>query len=117
MSLFTARIPWEIPQDLRFEHQWIVTPQGGGKTTFIQHQLIDDIQRVASNEASVVVMDSQGDLINLVAGLKAIPAGQTTIYKSVGMAIAFVPSWIYAMTRLVRDLRRPTATNLSQGSA
>jgi hypothetical protein len=27
--------------------------------------------------------------------------------ESLGMAIAFVPAWIYAMTRLVRDLRRP----------
>lgn len=27
--------------------------------------------------------------------------------ESVGMAIAFVPAWIYAMTRLVQDLRRP----------
>jgi hypothetical protein len=27
--------------------------------------------------------------------------------ESVGMAIAFVPAWIYAMTRLVEDLRRP----------
>ena len=26
---------------------------------------------------------------------------------SVGLAIAFVPAWVYAMTRLVRDLRRP----------
>jgi hypothetical protein len=81
MSLFTARIPWEIPQELRFEHQWIVTPQGGGKTTFIQHQLIQDIQRVANNEASVVVMDSQGDLINLVAGLKAIPPEKLLIIE------------------------------------
>ena len=27
--------------------------------------------------------------------------------ESVGMAVAFVPAWIYAMTRLVHDLRRP----------
>lgn len=72
-ALFQPRIPWEIPAALRFEHQWIVTPQGGGKTTFIQHQLIGDIQRVVNDEASVVVMDSQSDLINLVAGLKMVP--------------------------------------------
>jgi hypothetical protein len=29
--------------------------------------------------------------------------------ESMGMAIAFVPAWIYAMTRLVQDLRRPNA--------
>jgi hypothetical protein len=27
--------------------------------------------------------------------------------ESVGMAIAFVPAWIYSMTKLVQDLRRP----------
>jgi hypothetical protein len=27
--------------------------------------------------------------------------------ESVGMAIAFVPAWVYAMSRLVQDLRRP----------
>jgi hypothetical protein len=27
--------------------------------------------------------------------------------ESLGIAIAFVPAWIYLMTRLVRDLRRP----------
>ena len=27
--------------------------------------------------------------------------------ESLGMAIAFVPAWVYAMTRLVQDLRRP----------
>ncbi|TMB90193.1 MAG: hypothetical protein E6J37_01440 [Chloroflexi bacterium] len=33
--------------------------------------------------------------------------------ESVGMAIAFVPAWIYAMTRLVQDLRRPRAATPS----
>jgi hypothetical protein len=38
--------------------------------------------------------------------------------ESVGMAIAFVPSWIYAMTSLVKDLRRPNvAATPAQGSA
>ncbi|MGF6428193.1 hypothetical protein [Bradyrhizobium elkanii] len=72
-QLFSVPVPFKIPEDMRFEHQWIVTPQGGGKTTFIQHQLIPDIERVARGEASVVVMDSQGDLLNLVGSLAAIP--------------------------------------------
>jgi hypothetical protein len=35
--------------------------------------------------------------------------------ESVGMAIAFVPAWIYAMTRLVTDLRRPHVEATASG--
>ena len=46
------------------------------------------------------------------------PQSQEPWGESVGMAIAFVPAWIYAMTRLVRDLRRPgLAAPVVQGSA
>jgi hypothetical protein len=46
------------------------------------------------------------------------PQSQEPWGESVGMAIAFVPAWIYAMTRLVRDLRRPNpAATPIQGSA
>jgi hypothetical protein len=44
--------------------------------------------------------------------------GQQPWGESVGMAIAFVPAWIYAMTKLVQDLRRPGVVPApSQGSA
>ena len=46
------------------------------------------------------------------------PQSQEPWGESVGMAIAFVPAWIYAMTRLVKDLRRPNAAPATvQGSA
>jgi hypothetical protein len=46
------------------------------------------------------------------------PQSQEPWGESVGMAIAFVPAWIYAMTRLVKDLRRPgAAATPIQGSA
>jgi hypothetical protein len=46
------------------------------------------------------------------------PQSQEPWGESVGMAIAFVPAWIYAMTRLVKDLRRPNpAAPPIQGSA
>jgi hypothetical protein len=35
------------------------------------------------------------------------PQNQQPWGEPVGLAIAFVPAWIYAMTRLVDDLRRP----------
>jgi len=58
--------------------------------------------------------------LNQVLGYFIIgpPQSQEPWGESVGMAIAFVPAWIYAMTRLVRDLRRPTvAATPIQGSA
>jgi hypothetical protein len=35
--------------------------------------------------------------------------------ESLGMAIAFVPAWVYSMTRLVQDLRSPHAGASGQG--
>ena len=81
MNVFAAQVPWTLPEDMRFEHQWIVAPQGAGKTQLIQHQLARDIEAVVKGEASVVVMDSQGDLINLISGLKAMPMEKLVIIE------------------------------------
>jgi len=74
-ALFQADIPFAIPEQARFAHQWILAPQGAGKTQAIQFQFLNDLPKVAANEASIIVMDSQGDLIRNIAGLKIFAEG------------------------------------------
>lgn len=65
-----STVPFTIPDQARFEHGWILAPQGTGKTQLIQFLVSCDLEKVARNEASVVVMDSQGDLIEQIGSLK-----------------------------------------------
>ncbi|MDP2367257.1 hypothetical protein [Rhodoferax sp.] len=61
MSLLDCRAaPFSIPEQPRFEHQWVVAPQGSGKTQLLQSQIAKDLERVARGEASIIVIDSQG---------------------------------------------------------
>jgi len=80
-DFFLQPIPWQIPEQVRFEHQWVLAPQGAGKTQLIQYQITRDIEAVKRDEASVVVMDSQGDLIKLVSHLEAIPTDKLIIIE------------------------------------
>ena len=69
-DFFVSDIPFDIPEKSRFEHMHILAGTGHGKTQTIQHLLSTDIARVMRGEASVIVMDSQGDLIRTISNLK-----------------------------------------------
>lgn len=58
----------DVPKDARFEHGWILGPQGSGKTQLMQHLILKDIK----DGTSVFVMDSQGDLVKNVSTLASI---------------------------------------------
>lgn len=75
-DLFRADIPFEIPDSVRFEHHWIVAGSGHGKSQTLQYLIAHDLERVAKGEGSVVVIDSQGDLIKNIAGLKLFAPGE-----------------------------------------
>jgi hypothetical protein len=75
-DLFAADIPFEIPDSARFEHHWVVAGSGHGKSQTLQYLIARDLDRVAKGEGSVVVIDSQGDLIRNIAGLKIFAAGE-----------------------------------------
>ena len=63
-------IPFHIPEKSRFEHMHVLAGTGHGKTQTIQHMLVADLERAIHGEASVIVIDSQGDLIRNISGLK-----------------------------------------------
>lgn len=75
-ELLKLAVPFELPQHTRFEHHWIVGGTGHGKTNAIGNLLIDDLQRVANGEASVVVIDSQNTLIPMLAHLPVFAKGE-----------------------------------------
>ena len=58
VDLLNLQVPFEMPQQTRFEHHWIIGGTGHGKTNAIGNILIADLGRVADGEASVVVIDS-----------------------------------------------------------
>jgi len=74
--LFDGEVAFTIPETLRFEHHHIVAGTGHGKSQTLQYLIAHDLDAVEGGEASVIVIDSQGDLINTIAGLKRFAPGE-----------------------------------------
>jgi hypothetical protein len=63
---FRLRTPFSVPDERRFEHLHMVAGSGHGKTQTLQYLIAQDLPHVAMQDRSVVVIDSQGDLINTI---------------------------------------------------
>ena len=57
-------VPFSLPDEVRFEHCHIVGGTGHGKTQLMQRMIHADLLAAIHDRRSVVVIDSQGDLIN-----------------------------------------------------
>lgn len=66
---FKTELPLPINEQARFEHFHILGGTGHGKTQFIQKWIAKDIELASQERRSVVIIDSQGDLISKVASL------------------------------------------------
>lgn len=85
VDLYLAQTPFDrildypmsvsLPQTTRFEHMHVVAGSGHGKTQTLQHLILQDLDAVADGAASIVVIDSQSDLINTIAGLDVFAPG------------------------------------------
>lgn len=64
-----------IPQKHRFEGIWIIAPPGRGKTTLLSQLLQADLKQVLAGTASVILMDSKGDLIDHARRLERFAPG------------------------------------------
>jgi hypothetical protein len=74
-DLFEGSIPFTIPNRVRFEHHHIVAGSGHGKTQTLQYLIAKDLEAVGRGERSVIVLDSQGDLIRTISGLAVFAPG------------------------------------------
>lgn len=68
-EFFQTPLPFAIPFPARFEHTHIVGGSGHGKTQLIQFLINHDLVRAQEDGRSVVVIDSQGDLIRTISHL------------------------------------------------
>ena len=69
LSFFHSPLPFAIPFPARFEHTHIVGGTGHGKTQLMQFLINHDLIRSIEDGRSVVVIDSQGDLIRTISRL------------------------------------------------
>ncbi len=76
-DLLGFSIPIELQPNTRFEHHHIVAGSGHGKTQTLQHLILHDLEAVKQGRASIIVIDSQSDLINNIAGMEMFAPGQS----------------------------------------
>lgn len=69
-ALAEAPVPFRIPDEVRFEHCHIIGGTGHGKTQLMQRMIHADLLAAARDKRSVVVIDSQGDLISKLVRLE-----------------------------------------------
>lgn len=69
LDFFTAPLPFSIPFPCRFEHAHVLGGSGHGKTQLLQYLIAHDLAKATEDSRSIIVMDSQGDLIRAIAGL------------------------------------------------
>jgi hypothetical protein len=74
-ALFQQQVDFAIPTKARFEHHHIVAGSGHGKTQTLQYLIAKDLEAVAAGERSVIVIDSQGDLIEKISKLAVFAPG------------------------------------------
>ena len=62
--LLDIAVPFSIPDEARFEHCHVIGGTGHGKTQLLQKMIYGDLEASRQDGRSVIVIDSQGDLIN-----------------------------------------------------
>lgn len=85
--LLETQVPFVLPDEQRFSGHWIIAPPGRGKTTLLHSMFLQDLQR----EASIIVMDSKGDLINPIKSMAAIAQRLVLIEPDVHRPLAINP--------------------------
>jgi hypothetical protein len=86
-DVLLTEVPFAIPNEQRFAGHWIIAPPGRGKTTLLHSMFLQDLQK----EASIIVMDSKGDLINPIKSMAAIADRLILIEPDVHHPLAINP--------------------------
>jgi hypothetical protein len=74
-DFFQQDIEFSIPTSSRFEHHHIVAGSGHGKTQTLQYLIGRDLEAVKAGNRTIIVLDSQGDLIRNIANLAEFAPG------------------------------------------
>lgn len=74
-DLFEQPVKFTIPTETRYSHMHCVGGSGHGKTQTLQYLIANDLEAVAKGERTVVVIDSQGDLIENISNLAEFAPG------------------------------------------
>ena len=74
-DVFEQTNNFTIPTPSRFEHHHIVAGSGHGKTQTLQYLISRDLNAVADGKRTVILLDSQGDLIRNVSNLSEFAPG------------------------------------------
>ena len=69
-DVLNVPVPFRVPEDMRFEHCHVVGGTGHGKTQLLQRMIHADLTAAREDGRSVVVIDSQGDLIQKLVRLE-----------------------------------------------
>ena len=69
LDIFSMSVPYSLPEKARFEHMHILAGTGHGKTQTLQHLIVSDLLRPAGEVPSMVILDSQGDMLNTLMKL------------------------------------------------
>ncbi|WP_262692493.1 type IV secretory system conjugative DNA transfer family protein [Kordiimonas aestuarii] len=67
--LLSHPLPFSIPEEVRFEHCHILGGTGHGKTQLLQLLIYQDLLKAQKDGRSVIVIDSQGDMIQTLSRL------------------------------------------------
>lgn len=68
-DLLNFPVPFHVPMEARFEHGHVIGGTGHGKTQLLQRMIHADLVAAVDDGRSVVVIDSQGDLIRKLVRL------------------------------------------------
>ncbi len=69
-DLFSLPVPFAVPEKVRFEHCHVIGGTGHGKTQLLQKMIYQDLVQSQYDRRSVVVIDSQGDMIQKLSRLE-----------------------------------------------
>lgn len=66
-TLFQSKVKVSISVKQRMEHMMILAPTGWGKTQTLEHMIDSDLREAQRGTRSLIVMESEGDLIRRIA--------------------------------------------------
>jgi hypothetical protein len=72
---YVYEVPFHLPDEHRFAHQFVRAPSRSGKTNFMICEILEDLKKVEEGNASLIVMESHGAIVPHLAKLKTFGPG------------------------------------------